>query len=178
MAQSQTHQETPTSQDQATPTDHCRNDERYCRGDSYCACQCDVCKRGYFSKGVNISEEQERTTLPGLYHGNSVDFAGKPALNDKGELKLFGMAYSVGWDIPTLWAIDQDNHCWANDAYGGVLCQITVDQLMNELVDDEADKARARITLGLKPAAPMWMRAARGAGWSPPFGFKEDDYEW
>ena len=118
------------------------------------------------------------TTLKGLYHGNDVDFAGSPKLDDKGELKLFGTAYSVGWDIPTLWAVDHANVCWMNDAHGGHLVAVDVDGLMKELEGDEVEKARARIALGLKPAAPMWMREARAAHWSPPFGFKAEDYEW
>jgi len=38
-----------------------------------------------------MSEEQKFTRLKGLYHGNDVAFAGSPKLNDKGELKVFGM---------------------------------------------------------------------------------------
>lgn len=26
---------------------HCRADERYCRGETYCACQCDKCRAAY-----------------------------------------------------------------------------------------------------------------------------------
>lgn len=118
------------------------------------------------------------TTLKGLYHGNDVDFEGEPKLDAAGTLKRFGITFSVGWDIPTLWAIDYDNQCWANNAHGGNLERVDATRLFAELLDDEAELAEARRLLGLKPQAPKWMASALAAGWVPPTGFDRDSYTW
>lgn len=129
-----------------------------------------------------MEAEEKITTLKGLYHGNDVDFRDEvrgPVLDAEGNLKKFGMAYSTGWDIPTLWAIDHDNACWANDAHGGYLVRVEPGRLLGELSEDEREQANVRKLLGMKAHAPRWMAAALAAGWTPPpEGFDRDEYEW
>ena len=117
------------------------------------------------------------TKIPKLYHGNDVEFFGEPVLNPFGELKAFGMAYSVGWDIPTLWAVDQSDSCWMNGAHGGQLHPCSFGALMNEL-ENEQDRNRVRFLMGMKPLVSSWIKMALSAGWTPPSDFDRDQYEW
>jgi hypothetical protein len=131
---------------------------------------------------VDDNQGTERPTLVtlvrGAYHGNDVELVGYARLDDDGQLKAFGASANVGWDIPTLWGVDLEGRCFANDAHGGRLHRVTTQALMDELVDDEPSRSRARVALGLRPLAPSWVRVALAEGWAPPDSFRRGDYEW
>lgn len=91
-------------------------------------------------------------------------------------LKNHGESWSTGWDIPTLWAVDADNQCWANDAHGGDLTKVIPQKLLAE-VENFSVRSDIRKILGMKPELPSWVRAAKQAGWTPPADWNEGEYE-
>lgn len=98
---------------------------------------------------------------------------GLPTLPMKGH----GLAWHEGWDIPTRWAIDGADRCWMDNAHGHPLEPISVKDLLNYMADCEGQRQKIRAILQLKPEMPTWMRAALGAGWTPPTDFSRDNYE-
>jgi len=107
--------------------------------------------------------------------GGDLDFNiedGAPTL----PLKDYGELWLIGWDIPTRWAIDANNQCWANDAHGGCLHKSEVFTLLAD-AESERDKNNIRRILGMKPMLPDWVRSARAAGWTPPSDWDESHYE-
>lgn len=96
-------------------------------------------------------------------------------------LKVYRESPISGWDIPIRWAIDAENQCYGEfSAHGSTMEKVTLDQLLRKLcsVEDESGENLVRKTMGLKVKAPVWMRAAKASGWTPPQGFNETDYEW
>jgi len=140
-------------------------------------------KEGRLSMPETETDERTRgeppvTVVRGAYHGNDIELCGQARLDERGQLKAFGASDNVGWDIPTLWAIDHDGKCWANNAHGGRLFRVTVAQLAAELQHDEPALRQVHRVLGLRPMAPSWMRVALSEGWAPPDTFKREDYQW
>ncbi len=88
--------------------------------------------------------------------------------------KANGEICHIGWDIPTSWAIDSANQCWADEGHGKSLRPRPVSYLVN-LVETENDyRTHCRIaeTLGEEKPWPMWAKEAQKAGWTPPKGWK------
>ena len=135
----------------------------------------------------NKPEEGEPTVGYAYLHdsrkglrNNALFFVGKnhetaPAL----PLRVQGEHWSVGWDIPTRWAIDANGQCYMDGAHGGAMCVTTKERLLKELGEDgdEENEAVARASLGFKPRLPDWIATALAAGWTPPPTFKQEDYE-
>ena len=82
-------------------------------------------------------------------------------------LKSYGKEWHTGWDIPTLWAIDSNNQPWFNDAHGGALNASSKEEMIS-LFENEHERNKVRILLGLEPEEPSWMKQAKAAGWTPP----------
>ena len=91
-----------------------------------------------------------------------------------------GRVWYAGWDCPGYWALDAEGR-WFSEfgAHGGTLKVTTGVRVLSELESTDSDVAAVRVRklLGRKLAFPGWMRAALGAGWTPPDSFKRDDYE-
>jgi len=47
-------------------------------------------------------------------------------------LRAVGEAWSVGWDIPTMWAVDGAGDAWKNDAHGGDVHRVSKESLLSE----------------------------------------------
>lgn len=92
-------------------------------------------------------------------------------------LRAQGESWSVGWDIPTRWAIDGAGQCWLDDAHGGLLVPCEQAAFLRALSEDMPAVNAARAALGLKPQRPSWISAARNAGWTPPLDWDESAYE-
>lgn len=96
-------------------------------------------------------------------------------------LKVYRETLISGWDIPIRWAIDAEGACYGEySAHGSTMERSDPKELLSQLRinEDEAGEAMARKALGMKTAAPAWMKAAKSAGWTPPQGFVEDHYDW
>jgi hypothetical protein len=93
-------------------------------------------------------------------------------------LKGHGGISHQGWDIPTRWAIDSANKCWADNAHGHSLHRVEEKELLGMARSEDAYALNSmhRI-LGKKPPLPEWARTALSAGWTPAPGFSLDDYE-
>lgn len=107
------------------------------------------------------------------YNGRLYPFYEEPVL----PLKGCGQVWTVGWDIPTTWAIDAKNQCWMDDAHGSPMRQVEVRFLLGEASDTPAVVAEIRRLLGRKPQKPSWIASARAAGWTPPSGWDESQYD-
>lgn len=96
--------------------------------------------------------------------------AAKPT-EPKQPFKHEGEIINKGWDIPTLWCVDANNDCWANNAHGGSPSCLFSPEMLLALAEAEDDfKALTEISIALgrgKPE-PTWMAYARAAGWTPP----------
>jgi hypothetical protein len=119
-----------------------------------------------------MNHETTITTIAGLYHGNDVEFEGIP----KEPLRLFGRLWHVGWDIPTLFAVDQDRRCWMNGAHGGNLIEVEARRLLAECQEDDTIRDQVRGALELKPGLPGWAATALKNGWVPPADFDLTKY--
>lgn len=113
-------------------------------------------------------DEQDLTFVVGVNHETT------PKL----PLKAHGKTWSVGWDIPVLWAVDGDNKCYIGGGHGEAMAPCEPATLLNELNfnNDDAEEV-ARMHLGMKPRLPGWMNAALHSGWTPPPTFNRDIYE-
>ena len=89
---------------------------------------------------------------------------------------ISGLVWDEGWDIPTLWALLDDNRCYMNDAHGHALCEVGVDEFLSTLRDHQHETV-VRLRLGRKRRLPSWAAAALNNGWTPPPTFVRDDYE-
>ena len=96
-----------------------------------------------------------------------------------GKITHFGEIWSIGWDIPTKWAIDEHGQCWMDNAHGHALEPVEQRVLLGE-ASGESDETVTKIylALGRKPKAPSWARSALNAGWEPPKGFDRDAFDW
>ena len=113
-------------------------------------------------------ENLGKLVVPGLNRDLEFDLSEfKPKL----PLKKSGLLWSTGWDIPTRYAIDADNQCWADDAYGNPLGPVSRDQLLSE-AEDESDKNEIRRILGIELPWPDWALTAKAQGWTPPQGWE------
>lgn len=95
-------------------------------------------------------------------------FEERPAL----PFKMYGELYHQGWDIPTLWAIDANNQCWADNAHGTDLEKVTDNFLISshesEHEDRMADEIRKALGLPLPEPEPTWEQLAKRNGWTAP----------
>lgn len=89
---------------------------------------------------------------------------------------LSGKTWHAGWNIPTLWAIDSNKQCWANDAHGGAIKKVTEARLLSE-ISDQYQRDAIRKILGKKPELPIWVKFARVHGWTPPTGWDESQWD-
>lgn len=93
-------------------------------------------------------------------------------------LIMKGEAWTVGWDIPTRWAIDAHKKCWMDDAHGGSLNPVEEGYLLSLLREDGRYSLNGVCTaLGRKPPLPEWMSTALQAGWTPPDGWDRSEYD-
>lgn len=78
-----------------------------------------------------------------------------------------GEFWTIGWDIPTEWAIDKTGQCWMNNGHGGVLKRVDARFLISE-AETEDEKNMIRTLVGLPIPPPEWHKLAIAAGWTPP----------
>jgi hypothetical protein len=98
-----------------------------------------------------------------------------PPIKANGDIKI------VGWDIPLVWAVDANNNVFGNySGHGSILGPSTLEALLMEMRsnDDFRGENTVRAIFGMKQSALPWMRAAKEAGWTPPEGFNDEDYDW
>lgn len=82
-------------------------------------------------------------------------------------IKIYEQIWCVGWDIPTMFAIDANNICWMDDAHGGALAVVKPEVLFKEITDEER-RNKLREILSLPKEEPSWANKARSLGWTPP----------
>lgn len=92
-------------------------------------------------------------------------------------LRGHGEIWTVGWDIPTRWAVDALGRAWADNAHGGAMDSCTPDSLLSEARESPNSLVTLHKLLGRKPPLPEWARAALSAGWTPPKDFDRSEYE-
>ena len=95
-------------------------------------------------------------------------------------LKAKGEIWHRGWDIPSHWAVDDENVPWADySCHGCHLSKTTFDQLIEhaEKAEYESTSNEIRVLAGRKRLLPKWARTALSVGWKPPADFKREDYE-
>lgn len=107
-----------------------------------------------------MSDTRTRTNFPKLIDGRSAEFLGEP----KSPFKHVGEAWLTGWDIPTRYAIDADDQCWADNAHGHPLVKVTPQQFIS-IFEQEDMKRKFQEILGLSVDDPSWMKQARAHGW-------------
>jgi hypothetical protein len=85
-------------------------------------------------------------------------------------LKKFGSIEFLGWDIPKLFAIDNDNTVWLSNGHNDVLTISTASNLLEDIEDGccSSQTNDLRDVLGLPREIPAWIRLARMNGWTPP----------
>lgn len=103
------------------------------------------------------------THVPKLINGRTAEFYGEP----KSPFKHVGEAWITGWDIPTRYAIDADDQCWADNAHGHPLSKVTPRQFVG-IFEQEQMKRKFQEVLGLEVDEPSWMKEARAHGWLSP----------
>lgn len=100
-------------------------------------------------------------------------FDGSPDL----PLKSGGKIWHQGWEIPTYWAVDASNQCWASCGHGSTLAKVEPRKLLSEARDEPRCDREIRKALGMKQRLPDWARAAKAAGWTPPADWDEAQYD-
>lgn len=91
-----------------------------------------------------------------------------------------GEVWYQGWDIPGHWAIDAQGRTFADfGAHGCCMTSVPLSRVISELESNSghAEAQGLRQLCGRKPAFPGWMRTAISEGWTPPPGFRREDYE-
>lgn len=97
-------------------------------------------------------------------------------------LKASGEVWHQGWDIPSHWAVDAENVPWADySCHGSHLTKTDFDTLIKHLdAEDgkyEQTSNQIREYAGRKKVLPEWAKTALHFKWTPPEGFKREDYE-
>lgn len=92
------------------------------------------------------------------------DFRKEPTL----PLLLEGETMTVGWDIPTRWAVDSDKRCWMDNAHGHKLDTCKVTELLKEV--NYAQSKEVCQLFDFDPPKPPWYAEAIAEGWTPPKG--------
>lgn len=93
------------------------------------------------------------------------DFSTPPSL----PLKVRGNIRHLGWEIPTMWAVDAEGICWMNDGFGSPMKPCTSTDLLKMAEQDEVSHGLIANALGI-PHVPAWQVKALAAGWRPPKG--------
>jgi hypothetical protein len=88
-----------------------------------------------------------------------------------------GQYMTLGWDIPTYWAVLEGGIALMSNGHGSRLERVDPSQLLNDAADNLVSLGRIRKALGMKPPLPQWVRLARENGWVPPAGWDESEYD-
>lgn len=92
-------------------------------------------------------------------------------------IRAYGEIWSVGWDIPTRWAVDARGKTWVNDAHGGPMGRCIVEVLLSQANNDPESLKTIYEVLGKKPPMPEWAQVALSMGWTPPKEFNRAEFE-
>jgi len=103
------------------------------------------------------------------------------AVNDDSEvpvlpLRTHGELKHIGWELPTVYAIDALGRCYMSNSHNSIMILINELNLV-EVAETEDSKNRIRHVLGKKPVYPQWAKTAQEHGWTPPQNWNLDDYE-
>jgi len=65
-------------------------------------------------------------------------------------LRECGHLWHMGWDIPTVWAVDAEQKAWMDGAHGGPLLPVSPHKLLSS-VEDERARPSFYAHLGIEP---------------------------
>lgn len=84
-----------------------------------------------YPDGKTPVAQEGRCTVEGAL-SQPMEFEGEPALPISA-----GEVWHSGWDIPTRYAIDADDQCWADNAHGHPLNKISVGDFLGLFITEE-----------------------------------------